>query len=148
MHASRQCLSRGANEFAVAQTLAMRILKTMPVENFLAFRDATGDASAVQSASNQLLLIHVLGVDREKVEALAAVPENTYVLQYANPRFVPLKRALQEMPGSGPGADLVLEQALRLDAEMCKWRASHYGSRHGTFPKARSEPVERPVRRT
>lgn len=121
-----ECLGRAA-DLAAAQTEALLVMRrTMPVEHFQGFREATGDASAVQAFPTQLLHIHLLGVHPEKTGALAEATENAYVLMHQNPDFEPLRELLRRVPAGEPGRR-VLDAAHRLDQELFAWRKIHYG---------------------
>ncbi|MER7464220.1 hypothetical protein [Streptomyces sp. NPDC097981] len=121
-----ECLGRAA-DLAAAQTEALLVMRrTMPVEHFQGFREATGDASAVQAFPTQLLHIHLLGVHPEKAEALAEATENAYLLMHQNPDFEPLRELLRWVPAEKAGRR-VLDAAHRLDQELFAWRKIHYG---------------------
>lgn len=126
------CLSR-ASSFADAQLAYLMVLRrTMSIEHFLGFRESTGDASAVQTLSGQLLHIHLIGAHPRKIEALSAVPENTYLLLYYDPAFVPLRRALHLVPPGSAGD--VFPAAKRLDDTLFRWRRVHLGLAHRYLP--------------
>jgi tryptophan 2,3-dioxygenase len=120
------CLAR-ATQLAQVQSSVFEIMKTMSPADFLAFRASTGDSSAVQSTTNHLVQIFMQGVDPAKTEALGQVPENQYLLRYANPHFVPLAAVLASVPTDDPDGSAARDEAHRLDREMYRWRASHYG---------------------
>jgi len=129
------CLRR-AGQLAQAQLDALLVLRrTMSVEHFLGFRAATGDASAVQTLSGQLLHIHLVGVHPRKIAAMAQVPENAYLLMHVNPAFEPLRRALEHVPESAPGGPDVLAAARHLDDVLFHWRRTHLGLAHRYLPK-------------
>jgi tryptophan 2,3-dioxygenase len=129
------CLERAAR-LARVQLDVMRVLRrTMSVENFLGFRKETGDASAVQMTSSQALHIHLLGVHPLKVEALGAVPENSFLLLHLNERFQPLRSLLQEVPRGTEEGVAVLRAARDLDEALYAWRRLHLGLAHRYLPK-------------
>jgi tryptophan 2,3-dioxygenase len=132
---ARECLVR-ATTLARAQTEVFEIMKTMTPDSFLAFRTNTGESSAVQSTSNHLLHIFMQGVDPAKAEAIADVPENEYLLRYANPHFMPLRHAVETIPTDDPDGQAVVEEARRIDRELFRWRASHYGVARRYLPEA------------
>lgn len=121
-----ECLRRAAR-FAGAQTSTMSAMQTMPPEHFAEFRDATGNASAVQSRTNQLVYAFLFGIDAAKVTVLDAAPETRHILHYSNARFVTLWQALHTIDLEDPAASAVIDAAARLDAEMHRWRGKHYG---------------------
>jgi tryptophan 2,3-dioxygenase len=121
------CLQRAGVIAQVRRKALLALRRTMPVAHFMAFRDATGDASAVQSLPNQLLHIHLLGVHPAKVEALSEVPENEYLLLYANNRFIPLRKILSDIRGGTMQADALLAAAQNLDHEIFGWNKLHFG---------------------
>ncbi len=128
------CLDR-ATDLAEIQLDVLRILRrTLSVERFLAFREDTGDSSAVQSVGSQLLHIHLLGVHPRKVDALAAVRENEYLLLHRSRGFTPLWAALNALPPDETAAE-VLAAAYRLDDALFRWRRMHLGLAHRYLPE-------------
>ncbi|MFB7776796.1 hypothetical protein [Streptomyces bauhiniae] len=123
-----RCLRRAADLAALQAETLVAMRRTLSVDRFLAFREATGDASAVQSLPAQLLLIHLFGIHPEKTEALAEATENNYLLLYLNPGFLPLRSLLQEAARAGDAGRTVLDAAHSLDTELFKWRRVHYGA--------------------
>jgi len=120
------CLAR-ANRLVHVQNSVFEVMKSISQDDFLAFRASTGDSSAVQSTTNHLVQIFMQGVDPAKSEALASIPENAYLLRYANSHFVPLSAILPSIPSGDPDGAAAIEEALKLDREMYRWRAAHYG---------------------
>jgi tryptophan 2,3-dioxygenase len=129
------CLHRAARlaQFQLDTLLVLR--RTMSVDRFLGFREATGEASAVQTVSGQLLNIHLMGVHPRRVEALAQVPENAYLLLHVNPAFEPLRKALGRVPRDSEPAAEVFSAARRLDDLLFRWRRVHLGLAHRYLPK-------------
>ncbi|WP_267245171.1 hypothetical protein [Streptomyces sp. PR69] len=113
-----------ADEFAAPLIKLFQSVREMPPEHFRGFRDATGDASAIQSQSWQLLDAHVYGVLPEKVPALTATPEVRHVLRLADPRFVPLVDRVRRLGASGVHASL-RERIVELDRHLRAWRKFH-----------------------
>jgi hypothetical protein len=116
-------LLRTACEFAAPLVRVFQAVRAMPPEHFLGFRDATGDASAVQSVSWQLLDAHVYGVLPEKAPVLADIPEVRHVLRLFNPHFVPLITAVQETTSAA--ASQLAQTATELDHRLRGWRKFH-----------------------
>lgn len=117
-------LLRTASEFAAPLVKVFHAVRAMPPEHFLGFREATGDASAIQSESWQLLDAHVYGVLPEKAPILANIPEVRHVLRLSNPNFVPLITAVGKAAYSAPDSPLV-ETAVELDHRLRGWRKFH-----------------------
>ncbi|MFE9686741.1 hypothetical protein [Streptomyces sp. NPDC006285] len=113
-----------ASEFAAPLVKLFHSVRKMPPEHFLGFRDATGEASAVQSLSWQLLDAHMYGVIPEKTEALSAAPELRRVLLLATPSFVPLVEMMQHLGGSA-AEEAVHERVVELDHHLRGWRKFH-----------------------
>lgn len=113
-------LLRVATEFAAVLIKVFHAVRVMPPMHFRAFRDATGQASAVQSQSWQLLDAHVYGVLPEKMAALRRNPEVQHVLDLADSGFTPLVRLVEQV-----GTDDVYAQARMLDNALRAWRKFH-----------------------
>jgi len=125
--AGETCL-RNAARFAGFSKLVFKAMKTMPDEHFmLGFREATGNASAIQSMTYQLLQIFTLGLDPQKVDALARIPEHRPLLLYGNPKFVSLKAKLIELDEKGTLPESLRNAAYDLDKKMYAWRGEHLG---------------------
>jgi hypothetical protein len=128
------CLTRAAALAEVQLAAIILLRRTMSVDRFLAFRDATGEASAVQSLSGQLLHIHLTCVHPGKLEALSTVPENAHLLLYRNPVFEPLRKALGRIPEGHPPAAEAMAAARKFDEVMFHWRRVHLGLAHRYLP--------------
>ncbi|MGA5067823.1 hypothetical protein ACPB9E_29285 [Streptomyces exfoliatus] len=113
-----------ADEFATPLIRLFHSVREMPPEHFRAFREATGDASAIQSQSWQLLDAHMYGVLPEKVLALAATPEVRHVLLLANPHFVPLVQRARQLGGTEDDT-LLRDRIVVLDQRLRAWRKFH-----------------------
>jgi tryptophan 2,3-dioxygenase len=117
-------LLRAGTRFAAPLIHVFHVVRIMPPAHFLGFREATGDASAVQSRSWQLLDVHMYGVLAEKVPVLGRVPEVRDVLRFANPTFVPLVRVIERLDGTGVDAELCTTIG-ELDRKLRAWRKFH-----------------------
>lgn len=122
-------LVRTAAEFATPLVTVFHAVRVMPPAHFLAFRPATGDASAVQSVSWQALDAHVYGLHPDKVPVLSSIPEVRPLLDLADPAFVPLTRAAEISDGlrtrrAGASADLT-EAVDLLDRRLRAWTSFH-----------------------
>lgn len=125
--AAETCL-RNAARFAAFSKLVFKAMKTMPDENFMqGFREATGNASAIQSLTYQYLQIFTLGLDPQKVGALELIPEHRPLLLYGNPKFVPLKAKLIELDEKESLPESLRDAAYDLDKKMYAWRGEHLG---------------------
>ncbi|HLO66709.1 MAG TPA: tryptophan 2,3-dioxygenase family protein [Holophaga sp.] len=78
--------------FAKLLTPILDAMKTMHPASFHAFRDATGNASAIQSRTYQRMQISLLGLDPSKIGSLVEVPELSDLLLLDHPSFKPLKK--------------------------------------------------------
>lgn len=117
-------LLAAATEFAAPLIKIFHCVKTMPPDHFLGFREATGDASAVQCQSWQMLDAHVYGVLPDKAAVLEGIPEVRHVLAFANPHFVPLVHVAGQLGGSETEAELT-EAIIGLDNRLRAWRKFH-----------------------
>jgi hypothetical protein len=117
-------LLAAATEFATPLIKVFHCTKTMPPEHFLGFREATGDASAVQCQSWQMLDAHVYGVLPDKALVLEGIPEVRHVLAFANPRFTPLVHVAGQLGDSKTEAELT-EAIISLDNRLRAWRKFH-----------------------
>lgn len=134
-HDSIPCLEE-ARRFAVVQTLVFEAMKTMPPEHFADFRDATENASAVQSLSNQLLYIHLYGLLDRKVEMIRTTPELQHLLHYADDDFVTLRKVNASLDFDDPITQEIAVALSGLDKEMQKWRGKHLGVAINYLPPA------------
>jgi tryptophan 2,3-dioxygenase len=117
-------LLAAATEFAAPLIKIFHCTKTMPPDHFLGFREATGDASAVQCQSWQMLDAHVYGVLPNKASVLENIPEVRHVLAFANPNFVPLVQVAGQLGGSETETELI-EAIIGLDNRLRAWRKFH-----------------------
>lgn len=115
---------RQATAFGAMLYESFKVLRTMPPEHFIDFREATGKASAIKSLNYQLLEIHLRGVSAKKVEVFHRIPHLRGLAKFAHPGFVHLRRVLgQADDGEAWGA--VLDQARALDQKWLTWRGLH-----------------------
>jgi len=107
----------------------VEVMKTMPPEAFREFRDATGDASAIQSRTYQRMQIHLQGLDASKVRYLKEIPELSDLLLFGHPNFKHLRKVVQQMEAAS--ADTVTQEFLgaaqALDDALFGWRKLHLG---------------------
>ncbi|MFC4120482.1 tryptophan 2,3-dioxygenase family protein [Nonomuraea zeae] len=97
-------------------------LKTLTPELFLGFRDATGDASAVQSLNYHLMELVVYGYDDRKAETYTRFD---HLGAINDPRLREF-RSLQD--AARAGADPRVAEAYEaLERRMLVWRGRHYG---------------------
>lgn len=115
---------RAAAQFADPLIRIFHSVRVMPPEHFLGFREQTGNASAVQCESWQMLDAHLYGVLPEKVAALQDTPEVRHVLSLDRPDFVPLVRLVADL-GETPEERALLDQIVTLDQRVRAWRAFH-----------------------
>jgi tryptophan 2,3-dioxygenase len=111
-------------EFASPLIKIFHAVRTIPQEHFWAFREATGDASAVQSQSWQLLDSYMYGVLPEKVAVLATIPEVRHVLVLQDSRFLPLVYVCQQL-GESKIEMALRDRIVNLDQRIRAWRKYH-----------------------
>lgn len=121
------CL-RVALPFATVLTPVFQTLKTMPPSHFRNFRDATGQASAVQSRTYQLMQIALLGPNPETIGLVAGLEDLNYLSAYDHPAFTSLAKVMRALDQSNSQyAQELHGVAARLDKELKKWRTLHLG---------------------
>ncbi|PRW63814.1 hypothetical protein [Actinopolyspora mortivallis] len=113
-----------ATAFASPLVKLFHAVRAMPPDHFLGFRDATGDASAVQCRSWQELDAHMYGVLPEKRQVLADTPEVRPVLRLDNPDFLPLVSVAAELGGTSEEHEL-RDRIYTLDRLLLAWRKYH-----------------------
>lgn len=98
------------------------VLQTLTPDLFLTFRDATGEASAVQSLNYHMMELVMYGYDARKVEAYSKF-EHLHELTVPPLRSVrPLREAVLEVE------DPELAKALAaVERTLLTWRGRHYG---------------------
>ncbi|WP_052422679.1 tryptophan 2,3-dioxygenase family protein [Nonomuraea candida] len=97
-------------------------LKTLTPELFLGFRDATGDASAVQSLNYHLMELVLYGYDDRKAETYTRFGHLGVINDPRLREFRSLEDTAQE------AADPLLAEAYgALERRLLVWRGRHYG---------------------
>jgi hypothetical protein len=117
-------LLAAATEFAAPLIKVFHCVRTIPPDHFLGFREATGEASAVQCQSWQMLDAHVYGALPSKTPVLEGIPEVRHVLAFSNPHFVPLVQVAGQLGSSETEAELT-EAIIGLDHRLRAWRKFH-----------------------
>ena len=146
MDEARERLDRGDHEtarsvfeqgvrYAEGLYATFWVLRTMPPERFADFRDATGNASAVQSLNYQLLKAKLFGLDPRKADVFAKIPHLVPVVLLAKPGFEPLSSRLASL-GDDPDGASVIEVARVLDRKLATWRGIHLGFALDYLPPA------------
>ncbi|MBG6106211.1 tryptophan 2,3-dioxygenase [Micromonospora vinacea] len=115
---------RAAGQFARPLIKIFHSVRTMPPAHFHGFREQTGNASAVQCESWQMLDAHLYGVLPEKVDALETTPEVRHVLALHRPDFVPLVPVVADL-GDSPAERGLRDEIVTLDQRIRAWRAFH-----------------------
>jgi tryptophan 2,3-dioxygenase len=113
-----------ATAFALILHSIFRVLNTMPKAHFEEFRDATGDASAVQSRNYQVMEVFCSGVNRDKLATFERIEHLKPLKLYGDARF----RSLRDMLGgvrADEGYATVIEVAREFDAVLLRWRGLH-----------------------
>jgi hypothetical protein len=122
-----RCL-RVALPFAELLTPLFGAVKTMSAERFRRFRDATGNASAVQSRTYQLMQIALTGVNPETIGVIVDVDELKDLSQYDQPWLTSLAQLTHVASGAertdGPSLGECIDA---LSKALLKWRKLHRG---------------------
>jgi tryptophan 2,3-dioxygenase len=121
--------------FSAILHLVFKILRTMPVEHFRDFRDATGNASAVQSHNYQRMEIYLRGLSPQKKEIFLKDPFLRELASFGHPEFVHLGGVLRNAPEREGAPPEVMDAARRLDRKLLAWRGLHLA-----FAKGYLEP--------
>jgi tryptophan 2,3-dioxygenase len=117
-----------ATWFADRLVPIMDVMKTMPPAHFLRFREETDGSSAIQSRSYQLLQIYTQGVDERKAAILAAIPEISDLVLYADARFTDLRGLLRQVREVSPeGLEVLVPRVGQLDRSLYAYRCVHLG---------------------
>jgi tryptophan 2,3-dioxygenase len=118
---------QAATSFAAILHSIFRVLNTMPKEHFAEFRDATGDASAVQSRNYQLMEVFCCGVNQQKLETFKRIQHGEHLQplsRYGDRRFRSLRDILNPLRDE-PDAAATVEAARKLDKVLLSWRGLH-----------------------
>lgn len=104
-----------------------KLVRTMPVEHFLDFRESAANASAVQSANYQLLDIHLFGFNEHKRALFGRIPHLQELVNYSHPSFVCFRDVLSAIPSNNNDSETasLLETARQLDSRLLTWRGLH-----------------------
>lgn len=104
------------------------IFETMPVPHFFdGFREATGDASAIQSVRFQTLDVLTRGLGGPKKAALSLQKEVGYAARLVPPDEASLPSLCRVAQGAGPEAHEFIDVCEILDRDLLQWRTKHYG---------------------
>ena len=104
------------------------IFDTMPVAHFFdGFREATGDASAIQSVRFQTLEALARGLGERKRRALSVQREAGLFAGWYPPKESTLNGLYELAHDSGGGASEFRDVADMLDRDLYQWRSRHYG---------------------
>lgn len=124
---------------AFAQILVplFQAFRTMSPDYFTAFRDATGNASAIQSRTYQMMQIFTQGMDARKVAMISTIPEVVDLLHYDHPDFVDLRKLLVSVSeNTSYRIDKLLYKAEELDKALYAWRCIHLGIAREYLPQS------------
>lgn len=124
-----------ATSFAHLMHRLLKVLKTMPVEHFAAFRDYTGKASALQSVNYHLLDIYFRGMNTAKAEHFKRVDHLKPLLRYAHPNFVSLRQALDRTKPHVGSESALWKAAKEFDKQLLTWRGLHLSFAKTYIPK-------------
>jgi tryptophan 2,3-dioxygenase len=127
MESAAKCLGE-ANWFTELLLPLFQAFKTMPVEHFKNFREQTGNASAIQSRTYQLMQIICQGVDETKVEAMSKTPEVSDLLLFAHPLHANLRSIVSNLESAVTVDEREIKsQVEAIDKNLHTWRTVHYG---------------------
>ncbi|MFE6055029.1 tryptophan 2,3-dioxygenase family protein [Kitasatospora sp. NPDC056446] len=109
-------------QYAELPNHIFHVLKTLTPDLFLTFRDATGEASAVQSLNYHMMELVLYGYDARKVEAYSKF-DHLHELTVPPLRSVrPLRDAVLEA-----GDPALTEAMAEVERTLLTWRGRHYG---------------------
>jgi tryptophan 2,3-dioxygenase len=127
LRVAESCLAV-ATPFASVLTPLFQAVKTMTPDQFRRFRDATGEASAVQSRTYQLMQIALLGANPDTMALIAGVPGLEGLRGYDHPAFTSLAHLTRSISDDASAhAETLRASAAALDTELRKWRTLHLG---------------------
>ncbi|MFJ9691438.1 hypothetical protein [Kitasatospora sp. NPDC101183] len=110
-----------ANECAELVSAIFEALTTLTPEAFMTFREATGQASAVQSMNYHAMEIALFGFDPRKAEVFARIDH----LVVFNDPDVQAHRSLAAAAEDAEN-EMLTAGWRQLDRTMARWRGSHY----------------------
>jgi tryptophan 2,3-dioxygenase len=114
-----------ARKFARLLHEFLKVLRTMPVHHFGAFRALTGGASAIQSVGYHLMDTVLRGVNTEKLEHFKKIDYLKAVMRFGDQRFISLKQALRLTDETDPQWQEVWTTCKQLDRDLLTWRGFH-----------------------
>jgi tryptophan 2,3-dioxygenase len=114
-----------ANAFAVMLHQSFRVLQSMPPSHFADFRDATGNASAVQSYGYQRLDIALFGLNPEKIPIYQRIRHLQSLVQFAGRDYASFGSVLARTHPTNAVWDEIVELSRRLDRHLLSWRGLH-----------------------
>ncbi len=109
-------------QYAELPNHIFHMLQTLTPDLFLAFRDATGEASAVQSLNYHMMELVMYGFDPRKVEAYSR-------FEHLHELTVPPLRSLRSLRNAVLEADdpELTEALTAVERTLLTWRGRHYG---------------------
>ena len=125
-----------ANGFAQILHLTFVLLKTMPASHFADFREATGNASAVQSRAYQLMEVYFFGVDARKLTVFEKDRNLKSLKKFYHPEFITLKTALGRLQSDPVTWKGTIDQARVLDKQLLSWRGLHLAFAKSYLPQS------------
>jgi len=108
--------------YAALPNHIFHVLQTLTPDLFLTFRDATGEASAVQSLNYHLMELVMYGHDARKVEAYLK-------FEHLHELTVPPLRSVRPLHDTvlGAGDPELTEALVAVERALLTWRGRHYG---------------------
>jgi tryptophan 2,3-dioxygenase len=114
--------------FAELLTPLFQAIKTMSPQRFLRFRDATGNASAIQSRTYQLMQIALTGANPETIKIIASIDELKDLRLYDQPSFTSLASLAHQVGDARRAERASLGESIDgLSKALLKWRKLHRG---------------------
>lgn len=112
------------------------VFDTMPVPHFFdGFREATGNASAIQSVRFQKIENITRGLTELKRDHLRKHSETALVTQWSPPEYANLVELAQHARTQGAEADDLIDAIYVLDRDLLKWRSRHLGIARKYLPR-------------
>jgi Tryptophan 2,3-dioxygenase len=119
---------KGTLYFSDFLTKLFAIFDTMPVAHFFSgFREATGEASAIQSVRFQTIEVLTRGLGAPKKGALSYQNEARFASEWNPPKEATLVGMCEIANDEGAEGSEFLKIAEMFDRNLYKWRARHFG---------------------
>lgn len=129
-------LEEGKRFASILLPLFQALKSTLGEEQFMGFREATGDSSAIQSRAYNTVEALLVGFDQVKIEKIQShIPELLDLLYCADPRFITLSELAEDLAQtSSEHAGPYVARAKELIKALRAWYAIHLGSARHALP--------------